>query len=171
MIIDLSDIIKDYGGKMNVSASVEMDDIAFLGESFVFEKPLVLEGSIVNNTKSLEFKAKVCGNMRTHCARCGKELTVPLEFDVNEILTENESDVADGETIVFSGEKLDISDIVINSFLMNVSGKYLCSENCKGLCYKCGADLNQGDCNCNREEIDPRWADLQKIMNNMTDTE
>jgi len=72
---------------------------------------------------------------------------------------------------VFSDNQLDITDIVVNSFLMNVSGRYLCKEDCKGLCQKCGTDLNEGSCGCDTEEIDPRWADLQKIMRNMTDTE
>ena len=60
--------------------------------------------------------------------------------------------------------------ILINNFLMNVSGKYLCKEDCKGLCSKCGQDLNVGECNCSDEEIDPRWAALAEIMKN-SDTE
>lgn len=170
MIIDLSDIIKDYGGRMNVSTSIEMDDTDFLGESFKFQKPLNIEGSIVNNTKSLEFSAKVEGEMQVHCARCSKPFIVPVKFRMNEILISEDGDSANDEAIVLSGEELDISDIVMNSFLMSVSGKYLCKDDCKGLCSKCGADLNDGDCGCDNEEIDPRWADLQKIMKNMTDT-
>ena len=50
------------------------------------------------------------------------------------------------------------------NFLMNVEGKYLCSEDCKGLCQHCGADLNEGDCGCSQENIDPRWAALVDIM-------
>jgi uncharacterized protein len=171
MIIDLSEIIKDYGGKMSVSAPVEMNDTDFLGESFVFEKPLNINGTIINNTKSLEFTAKVEGEMQVHCARCNKPFVVPVKFRVHEILASEDSGIQDDETVVFSGEKLDITDIVLNSFLMNVSGKYLCSEDCKGLCPKCGADLNEGKCSCDSDEIDPRWADLQEIMKNMTDTE
>ena len=60
--------------------------------------------------------------------------------------------------------KIDIDDIVANNFLMNVEGKYLCSEDCKGLCQHCGADLNEGDCGCSQENIDPRWATLIDIM-------
>ena len=47
---------------------------------------------------------------------------------------------------------------------MNVEGKYLCSEDCKGLCQHCGADLNEGDCGCSQENIDPRWAALVDII-------
>lgn len=170
MIIDLSEIIKDYGGRMNVSASIEMDDTEFLGESFKFQKPLSINGAIINNTKSLEMSLKAEGEMQVHCARCGKPFVVPVKFRIHEILAREGSDSSDDETVVFSGEELDISEIVQNSFLMSVSGKYLCREDCKGLCPKCGADLNDGECGCDKEEIDPRWADLQKIMKNMTDT-
>lgn len=170
MIIDLSEIIKDYGGKMDVSASIEMDNTEFLGETFKFQKPLNIEGAIINNTKSLELSANAVGEMQVHCARCGKLIDVPVKFRIHEILVREGSDSEDDETVVFSGETLDISDIVLNSFLMSVSGKYLCSVDCKGLCPKCGADLNEGECGCDKDEIDPRWADLQKIMNNMNDT-
>lgn len=170
MIIDLSDIIKDYGGRMNVSALIEMDDTDFLGESFEFQKPLSINGTIVNNTKSLELSAKAEGEMQVHCARCSKPFIVPVKFRINEVLVPEDAETSDEETVVFSGEELDISEIVQNSFLMSVSGKYLCSEDCKGLCPTCGADLNDGECNCVNDDIDPRWADLQKIMKNMTDT-
>lgn len=171
MIIDLSEIIKDYGGVMNVSTSIEMNDPEFLGESFVFQKPLSINGTIQNNTKSLELKAKAEGEMMVHCARCNKPFVVPVKFHIHEIIVGEESELEDDETIVVSGEKLDISDIVLNNFLTNIPGRYLCQEDCKGLCQKCGTDLNEGICSCSDEEIDPRWADLQKIMKNMTDTE
>ena len=49
---------------------------------------------------------------------------------------------------------------------MNVEGKYLCSEDCKGLCSTCGADLNEGECGCSKGNIDPRWSQLLDIMKN-----
>lgn len=171
MIIDLSEIIKDYGGKIDISIPVKMDDTEFLGESFVFEKPLEVTGTIANNTKSLELNARVEGEMQVHCARCQKPVIVPVKFRVHEILASDDSQVNDEEIIIFSDDKIDITDIVLNSFLMSVSGKFLCSEDCKGLCPKCGADLNDGDCGCDNDEIDPRWAGLEEIMKNMTDTE
>ncbi len=171
MIIDLSEIIKDYGGKLSISASIEMDDTDFLGESFVFDKPLNIKGTITNNTKSLEFVAKAEGEMQVHCARCNKAFVVPVSFRIKETLVGEDGEITDDEMIVYSGDKLDILEIVLNSFLMSVSGKYLCSEDCKGLCPKCGADLNEGQCECDTTEIDPRWAGLQEIMKKMTDTE
>ncbi len=172
MIIDLSEVMKDYGGKVQISGDVFMEDVAFLGETFSFDAPLHMEGSITNNTKSLELKAKVTGETGVHCARCGKPLTVPVRFSVREILARDDGTVSHDEDIVlFSGYTFDVKDIIVNSFLMQASGKYLCREDCKGLCPKCGADLNAGECGCQREDIDPRWAALAEIMKETSDTE
>lgn len=171
MIIDLSEIIKDYGGKMSVSGPVKIDDTDFLGESFVFEKPFYMDGTIANNTKSLELTAKIEGEIQVHCARCGQLLLVPMKFRVHEILASEDFGMDSEDAVIFSGDKLDVSELVTNAFLMNVYGKYLCRDDCKGLCPKCGVDLNQGDCSCDSSNIDPRWAALQEIMDNMTDTE
>ena len=134
MTIDVSTILKELGGKIDINGDVEMSDTDFLGEMYHFNEPVKVSGSVSNNGKSLILKANCTGHMTTQCARCMKDIVV------------------------------DIDDIVANNFLMNVEGKYLCSEDCKGLCQHCGADLNEGDCGCSQENIDPRWAALVDIM-------
>ena len=134
MTIDVSTILKELGGKIDINGDVEMSDTDFLGEMYHFNEPVKVSGSVSNNGKSLILKANCTGHMTTQCARCMKDRVV------------------------------DIDDIVANNFLMNVEGKYLCSEDCKGLCQHCGADLNEGDCGCSQENIDPRWAALVDIM-------
>ena len=172
MIIDLSGIMKDYGAKIVVSGDLSMEDVSFLGEQFSFKKPLSIEGSITNNTKSFEFKATVTGEMGVHCARCNKPLTVPVQFEICEILAQDDGTVSrDEDVVLFSGTEIDIREIVLNNFLINASGKYLCKEDCKGLCPHCGVDLNEQDCACQKEEIDPRWAALAEIMKKTSDTE
>ena len=64
---------------------------------------------------------------------------------------------------------LGFTEIAQTGFFMNVPGKFLCSEDCKGLCPQCGADLNEGDCGCDNEVIDPRWEALKKIMDSNQD--
>ena len=55
--------------------------------------------------------------------------------------------------------------MVTEAFVLAMDTKNLCSDDCKGLCPKCGADLNQGPCSC-RPETDPRWAALSQLLNN-----
>ena len=172
MIIDLSSIIKDYDGSMNINVKSELENTDFLGEEFSFPNGLNINGKITNNTKSLHLSANVTGKMIVHCARCQIPVEENVQFDISEILVRDDDENAeiDDDVVVFSGHSIDIDDIIINNFLMNVSGKYLCSEDCKGLCPKCGQDLNVAPCDCKDDDIDPRWIALTEIMKN-SDTE
>lgn len=172
MLINLSDIIKDYGGRLEFSEEFEMPELDFLGESFTFLNPCNISGCIRNNTKSLELDAEVKGKMGVHCARCGKPLTVDICFPISEVLVREDAEFSeDEEVLVYSGHEIDILEAITDGFFLNVSGKYLCSEDCKGLCPICGKDLNLGDCGCDREVMDPRWEKLAEIMKNMSDNE
>ena len=169
MIIDLSGIIKDDEYVITVSGKTELPSMDFLGEEFKFDDGLTVDGKITNNSKSLLFTAVVSGSVTVHCARCTEEIKQPVKFKVSEYLVREEQDENmgdDDDAVVFSGEKIDIDDIIINNFLLNASGKYLCREDCRGLCPKCGKNLNLGDCGCPDDEIDPRWAALAEIMKN-----
>lgn len=170
MIINVSDILKNYGGKVIVEGDLDLGKTDFLGEQFVFEKPLFLKGEIVNNGKALELTASATGEMKVHCARCYKELTTDVQFPIHETLAQDDGTNSEDEDIVlFSGYTVDLTDITENNFLLNVSGRYLCDEDCKGLCAKCGIDLNLGECNCEDNDIDPRWAGLAEIMRKSSD--
>lgn len=170
MIIDLSEIIRDSAKEILLDNSIEPENIEFMGESFVFNSPLHVVGKITNNTKALELRARAEGTMEVHCARCRRPITVPISFGISEIILRESGEEPDEEIIVAENEQIELYDIVLNNFLMNVEGRYLCSDDCKGLCQKCGKDLNTGDCGCDNDEIDPRWAGLAEIMKNSSDT-
>lgn len=172
MLINLSDIIKDYGGRLELSESFKMPETQFLGEDFTFPEDCLLSGAILNNTKSLELKAEVKGKMCVHCARCQKPLTVAFSFPISEVLVREDAEFSEeDEVLVYSGNEIDLTEAIIDSFLMSVSSKYLCKEDCKGLCPKCGTDLNESSCDCDLNVIDPRLEKLAEIMKNMSDTE
>lgn len=165
MTIDVSTILKELGGRVEVDGNVALSDTDFLGEMYHFNEPLKVFGSISNNGKSLILKAKATGRMTTQCARCLKAIEVDVSFDIDENLVRDDGNVSDDDDVIlFEDVKIDIDDIVANNFLMNVEGRYLCDEDCKGLCEHCGADLNKGECNCGQESVDPRWAALIDIM-------
>ena len=64
----------------------------------------------------------------------------------------------------FDGDIIDIGDLVRDIIISAQPTKHLCSEDCKGLCSVCGANLNKTECGCNRESIDPRLAALQELL-------
>lgn len=163
MIIDVSSILKEFGGKIDINDELEINDA-----DFTFDGPVKVKGSIYNNGQSLTFKADCSGVLKTQCARCLKDINVNVEFPVDENLIQNNEDAVseDEDVILFEGYTVEIDDIIANSFLLNTSMKYLCKEDCKGLCQNCGADLNEGECGCNQDYVDPRWSGLVDILNN-----
>lgn len=172
MLIDLTDIIKNINGKLEISESFDMPSVDFLGEEFSFKKPCSVKGNILNNSKALELNLTVSGEATVHCARCGKLLTADVNFPVSETLIREGGEISDAEdAVLYSGKEIELDDIIVSNFLMNVPVKYLCREDCKGLCPVCGTDLNEGSCDCDKDVIDPRWEKLAEIMKNMTDTE
>ncbi len=162
MIIDVSGILKEFGGKINIDGELLLND-----ESVVFGGPVKIKGSIYNNGQSLTLKAKCEGVLKTQCARCLKDIDVNVEFPVEENFVQSDGETAteDMDIILFEGYTLEIDGAVLEAFLLNTSMKYLCREDCKGLCQNCGADLNEGDCGCNHDIIDPRWAGLADMLN------
>lgn len=107
------------------------------------------------------------------CDRCCSEFEEDITSNYTMVyLTDEpvESDKDENVTYISADTvKIDISKDVRDFALLSVPMKKLCMEECKGLCYRCGADFNTDKCNCKEEEIDPRWKpllDLNKKLNN-----
>jgi uncharacterized protein len=58
---------------------------------------------------------------------------------------------------------LDLREAIRQNALLAIPMKPLCREDCAGLCQKCGQDLNEGQCDCTKPEIDPRWSKLADL--------
>ena len=170
MIVDLTSVLKETGNKISVNGAIELDDINYLGEDFHFVNPPQIDAVISNNGKSLVLQGTVSLCLKVKCARCMKDIEENLSYELDESLIREEDNTdPDGDAVVFSGNEIDLTEIAQTGFFMNVPGKFLCSEDCKGLCPQCGADLNEGDCGCDNEVIDPRWEALKKIMDSNQD--
>ena len=117
MTIDVSTILKELGGKIDINGDVEMSDTDFLGEMYHFNEPVKVSGSVSNNGKSLILKANCTGHMTTQCARCMKDIVVDIDFDIDENLAQDDGSVSsDDDVILFEDVKIDIDDIVANNF-------------------------------------------------------
>ena len=106
------------------------------------------------------------------CSRClntfKNKLTVNVEeeyfprLDINsgtplEVPDETDSFIIDEHHI------LDLSEAIRQNALLAIPMKPLCRKDCSGLCQECGQDLNEGQCDCEKQKIDPRWSKLAKL--------
>uniref|UniRef100_A0A7C3UWV2 DUF177 domain-containing protein n=1 Tax=Desulfobacca acetoxidans TaxID=60893 RepID=A0A7C3UWV2_9BACT len=100
------------------------------------------------------------GNLNLLCSRCLIRFDYPVQSDFDlllapesEYLTEEEEELspADLDRDFYTGETVNLESILREQVLLTLPLKPLCAEACKGLCPRCGADLNQEPCRCPRE--------------------
>ena len=60
---------------------------------------------------------------------------------------------------------IDITEGVYTLLSLNLSQKFLCKESCKGLCFVCGTNLNENECNCDKDVVDPRFEVIKNLLN------
>ena len=100
------------------------------------------------------------------CARCMENLTRQVEThsDLCYIPEGNEADAEDVDFTTYTGHFIDLSEAIIDGIYSAMPVRDLCVEDCKGICPKCGINLNLESCNCSHKEIDPRLAGLAKLL-------
>ncbi len=164
MIIDLKHIFVNDNSTLPIEYSLDMSDVEFMGE-YPLKKPVALNGVISNKASLVRFKAEIVFTFEAPCDRCG-ELTVrthTLTLDKS-LATAIEGEESD--TILITPDmKLDLDELVYSETVVSLPMKHLCSEECRGICFKCGKNLNAGECGCSKKEIDPRLAVLAKLLN------
>lgn len=165
MHIDLREIINIPGGKVDFDYEPDLSGLETGSVKAILPDARAI-GSVRNIAGVLELNARLTVSTVCVCARCLKETENPVELNITAIISDNEDEESDNPDIFYlDGNLVDVDEIIINAFVLNTEQRFLCKEDCKGICSKCGADLNAETCNC-REEIDPRLAVLGQLLEN-----
>lgn len=130
-----------------------------------------VEGTVTRMGARLLLNADVSGTVRLRCSRCIELFDMPIETALDIIFYRGEvpRDVDEDDIVpVTEADEggYDILPHVREAVILELPMRFLCSEDCKGLCPRCGANLNRGPCGCAQVEDDPRWAPLKKLLNN-----
>ncbi len=106
------------------------------------------------------------------CDRCGRlyEKLLNNDYKVVYLFSNDdiESDDLDTVYLPLDTDKIKLDDDARDYAVLSIPMKSLCKEDCKGLCYKCGKDLNEGKCDCHDPEIDERWKPLMELKNKLS---
>jgi len=144
----------------------------FMDENWQLAKPLVIDAEISHQGQYLSLAGHIDTAVKGICSRCLSPVTVPVALDFAEQLLYAKdvslfSHLAVGEVeemyFIYDNDTLDITDIIRENILAMLPVKILCRDDCRGLCPKCGKNLNQGQCDCDLHEVDPRLAILAKL--------
>lgn len=169
MLIDLSELLSTDNKKAEYTTKIEMDE--FVINDSVY--PIGDKGDVILciqnvGKRKLTVKAEIHCSLDIPCDRCLEnvnqrfDISIAKEIDMSRPSGDNE----DGEEYPFIVENsFDVERFVYNEILVNMPMKILCSDDCKGICNRCGANLNTQPCDCDRTELDPRMSKILDVFN------
>ena len=129
--------------------------------------------SLRDNGKALALDGRLQATVNTLCSRCCGELayTVDEEFHYTFRLGQDKANLhedlqcsdEDIDTVYLDTPEIDTNEILLEQLILSMPEKLLCNEQCKGVCHKCGAQLNDEPCSCEADYSDSPFAVLQKL--------
>ena len=163
MVIDAGPLLRGEVNRLDIDYMLSAESL----DGVSFDSDAHVSGVITDNAGymrlSLKAELSYCGE----CARCLAPVNgvFSLDFERTVVtegtLTDEQLDEGFDEYVVIKGNSLDVDEPLREELLLGFPTKLLCSDDCKGLCPKCGKPLKDGDCGCPKKEIDPRLAILK----------
>ena len=141
-----------------------------------FPSPMKVIGNITNTAGYMRMKLSLSADYIAQCARClapvEGQFSLHLEKTVapKNLLGDITEDKLDDYAIIEDGF-LDMDEQLLEQLEMEFPLRFLCKDDCKGLCQRCGKNLNEGACSCSEKEIDPRMEPLRKLLEKMKQEE
>ncbi len=180
MQIDMTPLLTGRVKSIDFSLSEDYEiknDLAVLPADIAPTQPITVTGTIADNAGYLTLNAVITVNYTANCDRCLEEIAEICDIELHRIVALNDkfgksasiaNEVDADELIEARGETLDITSAVYEEISLNLPEYHLCSDECPGLCVKCGKKKD-GSCTCepdSKKEIDPRWEKLKKLLEN-----
>jgi uncharacterized protein len=137
---------------------------------------LVEHRSSNSHVNDIRLRAHYSADFEILCARCVDPVAVPLSGDFDLIFRPETADADAGERSITPDETeigyyqdsgLLLEDVVREQVLLSLPSRTLCTADCKGLCPRCGQNLNQAKCSCDEAPADPRWNALAGLADKL----
>ena len=162
MWLDLKDVIGIPGAEAPFECELDAEGLETPSVTGFTEAPHA-KGRVVNTAGALTLVGRLDCAMTCICDRCGRSFerrkTLPLEI---KLAADMEND-DDPDIFPVENNGIDLDELLRTCFILDMETKFLCSEDCKGLCSVCGKNLNDGPCACTKQ-TDPRLAVLGQLL-------
>ncbi len=94
------------------------------------------------------------------CDRCTVDVIQNVNVNIHRSISLHDNE----EFAYLQGAELDVEAFLLTELLIEFPQKVLCSDECKGLCEQCGANLNEQECSCEKGHVDIRMAHLKDLF-------
>ena len=129
-----------------------------------------------NTVEDIRVLGDFSTELEARCARCVEPVATQIGGDFDLLYRplgvdagKDERSISEAETEIgyYSGDGIELQDVLREQILLALPARIVCSENCRGLCARCGKNLNVESCACEEEPPDPRWAALADLKNKL----
>ncbi len=165
MNIDVSGLLNGSSKPIKFNYTLNLEDLVYSTYNPV-KKGAKIKGSVYEKAGVVYLDADISFKFFGFCDRCAEEIVKDMGFKLSKILVSklaNDADADFDDYVVVSNGVLELDDLVTEDIQLFLPSKMLCKPDCKGLCYKCGKNLNFGDCDC-KKDVDPRMEALLQLL-------
>jgi uncharacterized protein len=150
MLLDISNAIKQEGNVFPFMLSGDFGRLEFGGDIFTFPEPVKIKGEFNCNADICFVTGEISTQVESVCVRCLEAVRIDMQIPFSEEYVQK-ADIDYPDRHVYSGDKIELNEIILADLVLNLPIRVLCSEDCKGLCGQCGQNLNKGNCACQKE--------------------
>jgi uncharacterized protein len=159
-VVDITPLRKQPGSAMHVDRAGRLPGLGITGVEVPSDAEVQVEAHLAWAQEDVVVTATVRAPWASTCRRCLEPATGEAVTRVREVY---EPGSTEEETYRLEGTEVDLAPLVRDAVLLHLPPAPLCKEDCRGLCTRCGANLNDGECGCDPGPSDPRWAALDVL--------
>lgn len=164
MILELQNLFQNSGEQLPFDTEFDWRQVDWNG-SEPFVSPVHVEGLFRNEAGVVSVDMHVTFHFLAPCDRCMAEVDRAYDFHFKHLLADHLNDEENDDFLLVEDMHFDLERFVQEDVFLALPTKFLCREDCKGLCPQCGKNLNEGSCSC-QKPIDPRLEVLRQLLDN-----
>jgi uncharacterized protein len=147
--------------------AIALDDQLWRQSEIRLPEPLRVRLEAQYAGRDVVVRGELSGKVRLPCRRCLTEVTAELDEEVAWVfragLSQVEAEASEIYTLPERGDELELADPIREQVILAVPQYAICRDDCRGLCPRCGTNLNEEQCDCEPVEMDFRWAALSQL--------
>lgn len=165
MRLDLNKVLDITGEADVVTADVDLTGTRYFGRQ-IFTAPVSMIAKAANRAGVVTLDCTYRFTLCVCCDRCLAPLELPTTRNISHTVTRTLQGEDDETFLVCEDGFVELDQLATNDILSELPMRFLCREDCRGLCPVCGADRNRVDCGCAEKASDPRLEALRKLLEN-----
>ncbi len=137
--------------------TIEVEDLTLSPLAGIFTATRTSEGVYLSGTLN--------STLVGQCVRCLEPATTSISMQMDDMFYYPPHTAPEGEHAIGDDGFIDLAPLVRELAVLETPIQPICRPDCQGLCIECGQNLNEGDCGCEPNPIDPRLIALQQLLN------